>query len=370
MCIRDSDLRTGRVRQVGILVPKIHSKSVSQVVEGAHEVLAEAGYMTVLGSLEHAPDSVGRYLDWMQAYHMAGAIVMAANDADVRNGTYKNCEIPLVVTGQHFKDYNCVYHDDFNAAKDLTKLLLKKGRTRIGCVSAPKTDPAVGVNRIEGVKAALWEAGLTPAPPTVISDFHMESGYEAMQQLLADHPDLDGVFCATDSMGQGAMMALKEAGRRIPEDVSIVAFGNDWANQVSSPQLTTAEDCQLIQHMTYAPCGHDLTRRQTIPQELAGKGREEVSAAYDAWQITSFASAEVAMEQKLSLYCPEHVVLMPDEGGMLCIFQNKYGDALALVEALDLPLPELPDSYQEEIRPGKGFSTQEELAQWLEAADS
>ena len=80
------DLRTGRVRQVGILVPKIHSKSVSQVVEGAHEVLAKAGYMTVLGSLEHAPESVGQYLEWMQAYHMAGAIVMAANDADVRNG--------------------------------------------------------------------------------------------------------------------------------------------------------------------------------------------------------------------------------------------------------------------------------------------
>ncbi len=153
------DLRTGRVRQVGILVPKIHSKSVSQVVEGAHEVLAKAGYMTVLGSLEHAPESVAQYLEWMQAYHMAGAIVMAANDADVRNGTFKNCGIPLVVTGQHFKDYNCVYHDDWGAAKDLTNLLLKRGRTRIGCVSAPKTDPAVGINRIEGVKAALWEAG-------------------------------------------------------------------------------------------------------------------------------------------------------------------------------------------------------------------
>ena len=258
------DLRTGRVRQVGILVPKIHSKSVSQVVEGAHEVLAEAGYMTVLGSLEHAPDSVGRYLDWMQAYHLAGAIVMAANDADVRNGTYKNCDIPLVVTGQHFKDCNCVYHDDFNAAKDLTKLLLKKGRTRIGCVSAPKTDPAVGVGRIEGVKAALWEAGFTPAPPTVISDFHMESGYEAMQQLLADHPDLDGVFCATDSMGQGAMMALKESGRRIPEDVSVVAFGNDWANQVSSPQLTTAELYQT-------QCGRDAA---SILLDILEKGSE------------------------------------------------------------------------------------------------
>ena len=135
-------------------------------------------------------------------------------------------------------------------------------------------------------------------------------------------------------------------------------------------QQTTNADCQLIQHMTYTPCGHDLTRRMTIPTELAGKNREALSAAYDAWQITSFASAEVVMEQTVALYCPEHVVLMPDEGGMLCIFQNKYGDALALVKELDLLLSELPDEVQQTVRQGKGFSTIEELEKWLEGADS
>ncbi|MGN0755168.1 MAG: hypothetical protein ACI4ME_12000 [Aristaeellaceae bacterium] len=138
----------------------------------------------------------------------------------------------------------------------------------------------------------------------------------------------------------------------------------------SDTQQTTNADCQLIQHMTYAPCGHELTRRQVIPAELAGKNRETVSAAYDAWTITSFASAEVVMEQTLSLYCPEHVVLMPDEGGMLCVFQNKYGDALALVKELDLLLTELPDDAQQAVRTGKGFATIEELEQWLEGVES
>ena len=138
----------------------------------------------------------------------------------------------------------------------------------------------------------------------------------------------------------------------------------------SDAQMTTGADCQIIQHMTYAPCGHDLTRRQVIPAELAGKDRAALSAAYDAWQITSFASAEVVMEQTLPLYCPEHVVLMPDEGGMLCIFQNKYGDALALVKELDLLLTELPDIVQQTVRQGKGFATIEELEKWLEGADS
>lgn len=135
-------------------------------------------------------------------------------------------------------------------------------------------------------------------------------------------------------------------------------------------QQTTNADCQIIQHMTYTPCGHDLTRRQVIPTELAGKNREALSAAYDAWQITSFASAEVVMEQTFALYCPEHVVLMPDEGGMLCVFQNKYGDALALVKELDLLLSELPDNVQQTVRSGKGFATIEELEKWLESSDS
>ena len=76
------------------------------------------------------------------------------------------------------------------------------------------------------------------------------------------------------------------------------------------------------------------------------------------------------MEQALNLYCPEHLVLMPDESGMLCIFRNTYGDALGLVTELNIPLAELPDAVQEELRPGKGFSTQEELDAWLEAAES
>ena len=144
----------------------------------------------------------------------------------------------------------------------------------------------------------------------------------------------------------------------------------DAAQVRTDVQQTTSADCQIIQHMTYTPCGHDMTRRQTIPQELAGKGREELSAAYDGWQITSFASAEVVMEQTLPLYCPEHVVLLPDEGGMLCVFQNKYGDALALVKEIDMLLTELPDDVQQTIRKGKGFATIEELEKWLESADS
>lgn len=144
----------------------------------------------------------------------------------------------------------------------------------------------------------------------------------------------------------------------------------DTAQVGSGAVVTLSESSQVIQHMTYLPCGHSITRRQGVPPELTGKSRADVEAAYDLWQVTSFSSAEVEMEQALNLFCPDHVVLMPDESGQLCIWQNRYGDALALVRELNVPIADLPDAYQEMLRPGKGFSTQEDLEKWIESVES
>lgn len=138
----------------------------------------------------------------------------------------------------------------------------------------------------------------------------------------------------------------------------------------SDAAIAMTAECQLVQHLTYTPCGHSLTRRQTLPAELAGKTRADLEASYDLWQVTSYAAQQVEMAQALDMYCPQHVVLMPDESGMLCVFENRYGDALALVQELNVPISELPDAYQEMIRPGKGFDTREELDRWLESIDS
>lgn len=61
---------------------------------------------------------------------------------------------------------------------------------------------------------------------------------------------------------------------------------------------------------------------------------------------------------------------MPDDSGHLCAFRNQYGDALALVKETGVLLTDLPDAYQEELRPGKGFDTEEALDLWLESIES
>lgn len=144
----------------------------------------------------------------------------------------------------------------------------------------------------------------------------------------------------------------------------------DGALTAADASARLSAECELIQRVTFSPCGHEMTRRQHLPTELAGMTKDELAAKYDQWAITAFSPAQVSMERAIALYCPEHVVLMPDESGQLCIFRNRYGDALALVRELGMPLSDLPDDTQEDVRTGLGFDDEDTLEKWLESVQS
>lgn len=144
----------------------------------------------------------------------------------------------------------------------------------------------------------------------------------------------------------------------------------DSALTASDAAARLSAECEITQHVVFSPCGHEMTRRQRLPQELAGMTKDELAAKYSQWVITDFSPAQVRMERAIDLYCPEHVVLMPDESGQLCIFRNRYGDALALLRELSLPLSDFPDETQEQLRLGLGFEDEDALEKWLESVQS
>lgn len=140
--------------------------------------------------------------------------------------------------------------------------------------------------------------------------------------------------------------------------------------QVSAERVTLSEQSELYQTLTYTRCEHTVTRRLTAPVELYGLDLEGTAALYPEWRVTEFSPVLVKMERRLEMFCPDHLVLMPDSAGYLCIYENRYGDAMALVNELETPLSSLPSAAQEEARHGLGFSTPEELEAWLESVES
>lgn len=246
-------LRTRSTDIVGLIVPRLDSESVSRLAAGASEYLDSAGYTCQLGVAGNKPERELSLLQLFQSRSVAGAILMGTVLTPELERYLQSTSMPVVVAGQRYRGVPCVYHDDYGAALELTRLVLARGRRRPVLIAAPEEDAAAGQARRRGVQAGLREAGLDPELPIERSSFELEGGRAAMERLLARCPDLDAVLCATDRMAFGAMQALREAGKRLPEQVSVTGIGDNWAGDHIVPRLTTA-------HFYYRTCGETAAR--------------------------------------------------------------------------------------------------------------
>ena len=243
-------MRTGRSGQVGVIIPRIQSHSMSRVLTGLMEMLDERGKIVILGCTFGDRNEEVQFVESMQRGGMEGIILMGTSLTPRLRGAIADCRIPLVVTGQNFKNVPCVYHDDETALYDMAKRVLAK-RKRVVYIGVDEADTAVGKARKKGAQKAFREAGLDPAAmPYILSDFDVEGGYIAGLELLKEYPDADGVICATDHIAHGVIRALKDAGRKLPKDVSVTGVGDSWADLISDPTLTTValyyEECGRV----------------------------------------------------------------------------------------------------------------------------
>ncbi|MFI0896251.1 LacI family DNA-binding transcriptional regulator [Streptomyces sp. NPDC020983] len=122
-------------------------------------------------------------------------------------------------------------------AKLAAERLLARGCRRVTTIAGPSDSPA-GQDRLAGFREAMAEHGHAYVP-SVEGGFTQAGGERAMRELLEHHPDTDGVFVANDLMAQGALLVLRDQGRRVPEDVAVIGFDDSSAAQASRPLLTT-----------------------------------------------------------------------------------------------------------------------------------
>ena len=150
-----------------------------------------------------------------------------------------DAKVPMVSCGQPLGfegKLGCVSADDLIGASTMVRYLLGKGRTRIVTIAGPRDTPG-GTARLEGYRRAL---GVTfDADLVRHGDYSRASGAAAMRELLAARPDLDAVFAANDAMAAGAISALREAGKRVPEDVAVAGFDDSAIAAETEPALTT-----------------------------------------------------------------------------------------------------------------------------------
>jgi len=210
------------------------------VVRGIGAGVTAAGRQLVL-ALTETHDG-GRPLErYLTPQHVDGVLLLSLHGDDPLPALLRDRGLPVVLGGRPSGSYDgaCVDVDNVGGAHSGVAHLIARGRRRIATITGP-LDMGAGQDRLRGYQDALAEAGWEPDPSLVeVGDFSEASGEHAMRQLLERRSDLDAVFAADDLMAVGAMRALREAGRRIPEDVAVVGFDDSPLSRVTTPPLTT-----------------------------------------------------------------------------------------------------------------------------------
>ncbi len=235
-------LRTGRQRQLGVLVPKIYSDAAAQIVGGMTNMAQDRGYSIVVCETWYDERRELECLDLMVNSGAAGLVVMGTSLSEGRLRAYRECGAPLVVTGQRIDGVDSVYSDDFSAAKELALRLLAKRNGPFAYIAVDDKDPQTGRARREGMLDACREMGI-PEEEALIeySIFGATGGYEAAKKLLEKNAKITGLLCATDTIAIGAMKALCERERVPGRDVGVAGIGGSWMDVYSLIPLTTAD---------------------------------------------------------------------------------------------------------------------------------
>ncbi|KAI4448246.1 HTH-type transcriptional regulator DegA [Eubacterium plexicaudatum ASF492] len=247
--VQAQTLRTKKTKMIGVIVPKVASSSIGKIVEGILSVLNESEYQTLLAVTQNDPKKESEYLNAFNNKQVDGVILSATVFTAEHKRILKNMLVPVVIVGQHLTGYHCVFHDDYHAAYDLTKLLLQKGRKHLGYIGAMQQDKAVGAERYRGFCDAVRDMGYADlAQNAVTAEFSISSGYEKTKELLDRCGNLDGLVCATDTMAAGAMQYLMEQGIEVPDQIVVAGQGDSDMARVTAPPLITV-------HYSYERCG-------------------------------------------------------------------------------------------------------------------
>ncbi|MFE6286121.1 LacI family DNA-binding transcriptional regulator [Streptomyces sp. NPDC057877] len=178
-------------------------------------------------------------VDYLSQGTADGALVVTMQAADPLAAMLTATKIPTVVFGRPEPGLDVSYVDlrQADGARLAAGHLLARGCRRIATVCGPRALPAAR-ERLEGFRTALAAAGVGEVP-VAEGTFTVDSGAAAMSRLLAEHPDIDGVFAANDMMAHGACQLLRERGKRVPQDVAVVGFDDSSVAVAYRPFLTT-----------------------------------------------------------------------------------------------------------------------------------
>ena len=241
------NLRRQQVQMIGVVVSDIENPHFTQMVRAVEDAAYLKGYRVLLCNTDEAPAKQREYLGVLIAERVAGAVISPTEPSAPEIAELIDHGAAVVAFDRAVADRraDAVLAANADAGRLATEHLVATGHKRVGFVSGLLgIETAAG--RQAGYEEAMAAAGLLPM--VALGDFRVEGGRRAAADLLAR--GASGLIVANNLMAVGALKSVKEAGLRVPADVSVLAIDDPpWA-ELTDPPLTTL--AQPVREMAVA----------------------------------------------------------------------------------------------------------------------
>ncbi|GGE19881.1 catabolite control protein A [Marinithermofilum abyssi] len=233
-------LASKKTTTVGVVIPDISSAFYAELTRGIEDIANMYHYNIILCNSDLKKNKELQLIDALLEKQVDGLLFMGGEVTEEHREVFAGASVPVVLAATHDEERPYVTIDQVKAAKDATSILIKEGNQRIGLIGGPLTDAIMGQPRYQGYREALEESGIGFEEELVrLGNYRYQSGLDAMQELLALPEPPTAVFAVNDEMAVGAIHAVQDAGKKVPEDVSVIGFDNiPLASQVR-PRLST-----------------------------------------------------------------------------------------------------------------------------------
>ncbi|WP_371876029.1 LacI family DNA-binding transcriptional regulator [Pseudarthrobacter sp. SSS035] len=255
-------LKSGQFKSIGVIMFTLSSFGNMRTLDAIATAASQAGYSVTLIPLQDPTTGTvsGAYHRLREQEVDGVVIIFEAHLLDHADITLPEDLPAVVIDSNAGSGYSMVDTDQAEGARSATKHLLDLGHQQVWHIGGP-TSSFSALHREESWKRTLEDAGID-APPVLHGDWSTESGYQIGLELGRNH-EVTAIFAANDQMALGAMRALHELGRAIPQDVSIVGFDDLEESTSFWPPLTTIhQDFHAVGRLSI----------ENLLQQMAGNG--------------------------------------------------------------------------------------------------
>jgi LacI family transcriptional regulator len=272
------NLRMRRSGLIGVVVPRINHSYYSHLIWGAERQTEAVGLQILLGSSLDRAENEMREVQKLIARQVEALLLVPAVRWQHRLGTLemvRSSGIPTVLLdaypagAENFPQVSWVVCDDQRGGQLATEHLLELGHTQILFLAGPNGSSS-SAGRFSGYQRALAAAGVPYSDSRVyLADKDIDSGSKAMTQALSEKAPFTAIVAYTDGVAIGAANTLSQQGFRIPEDVSIVGFGDGLLAENFRVPLTTVRIPQTEMGETAVRLALELQKGSPIqPRQL------------------------------------------------------------------------------------------------------